>query len=99
MAHPTRLDYCQYLLSSPINYTLTHFADHSEGFNHDMINRYLSGDRIAPRLIWDHVNVAWLVLCVTTSDVPFSFGFDLSRLHIKQDDPFIKPNTDCWRTI
>ena len=28
MAKPTRLDYCQYLLSSPHNYTLTHFADH-----------------------------------------------------------------------
>lgn len=55
MAPPTRLDYCQYLLSSPINYTLTHFADHSEKFSHDMLNRYLCGDRIAPRLIWDHV--------------------------------------------
>ena len=48
MDKPTRLDYCQYLLSSPINYTLTHFADHSERFSHDMINRYLAGDRIAP---------------------------------------------------
>lgn len=55
MGKPTRLDYCQYLLSSPINYTLTHFADHSERFSHDMINRYLSGDRIAPRLVWEHV--------------------------------------------
>ena len=55
MDKPTRLDYCQYLLSSPTNYTLTHFADHSERFSHDMINRYLSGDRIAPRLVWEHV--------------------------------------------
>ena len=55
MDKPTRLDYCQYLLSSPINYTLTHFADHSERFSHDMINRYLAGDRIAPRLVWEHV--------------------------------------------
>ena len=41
MAKPTWLDYCQYLLSSPLNYTLTHFADHSEQFSHDMINRWL----------------------------------------------------------
>ncbi len=27
--------YCQYLLSSQINYTLTNFADHSKGINHD----------------------------------------------------------------
>lgn len=58
MNKPPRLDYCQYLLSSPINYTLTHFADHSAGFSHDMINRYLAGDRIAPRLVWEHVKSA-----------------------------------------
>ena len=43
MAKPTRLDYCQYLLRSPLNYTLTHFADHSDRFTHDMLNRYLGG--------------------------------------------------------
>ena len=51
----TRLDYCQFLLSSQINYTLTHFADHSEQFSHDAINRYIAGDRIPPRLVWENV--------------------------------------------
>ena len=55
MVRPTRLDYCQYLLSTPINYTLTHFADHSENFSHDQITRYLSGDRLTPRMLWEHV--------------------------------------------
>ena len=55
MAKPTRLDYCQYLLSSPLNYTLTHFADHSDKFTHDMLNRYLGGDRVSPRVIWENV--------------------------------------------
>ena len=55
MTQPTRLDYCQYLLSSSLNYTLTHFADHSQQFSHDMINRYLAGDRIPPRLVWENV--------------------------------------------
>jgi len=36
----TRLDYCQYLLVSQINFTLTHYADHTEKFSHDMANRY-----------------------------------------------------------
>jgi hypothetical protein len=35
--------------------TLTNFADHSENFSHDTINRYLRGERITPRLIWDNV--------------------------------------------
>ena len=55
MTKPTRLDYCQYLLSTPINYTLTHFADHSQGFSHDQINRYLANDRLRPRHVWEHV--------------------------------------------
>jgi len=51
----TRLDYCQFLLSSQINYTLTYFADHVDTWSHDMINRYLRGDRIPPRLVWENV--------------------------------------------
>jgi hypothetical protein len=51
----TRLAYCQYLLVSQINYTLTNFADHCDTFSHDAINRYLRGERITPRLIWDNV--------------------------------------------
>jgi len=52
----TRLDYCQYLLVSQINYTLTNFAEHSEKFSHDQINRYLRGERITPRLVWENVS-------------------------------------------
>jgi hypothetical protein len=55
MTKPTRLDYCQYLLSTPINYTLTHFADHCEAFSHDQINRYLAGNRLRPRYVWENV--------------------------------------------
>ena len=47
----TRLDYCQFLLSSQINYTLTYFAEHSRRFSHDLANRYLAGERITPRLL------------------------------------------------
>ena len=55
MVKPTRLDYCQYLLSTPINYTLTHFADHCDQFSHDQINRYLSGECLRPRYVWQNV--------------------------------------------
>ena len=51
----TRLDYCQYLLVSQINYTLTHFADHCAQYSHDAINRYVRGEQITPRLIWENV--------------------------------------------
>ena len=51
----TRLDYRQYLLVSQINYTLTNVADHCEKFSHDAINRYLRGERITPRLVWENM--------------------------------------------
>ena len=51
----TKLDYCQYLLSSPINYTITNLAEHAEGISHDTINRYLRGEKLTPRLLWENV--------------------------------------------
>ncbi len=51
----TKLDYCQYLLSSAINYTVTNLANHLEGISHDRINRYLRGKKLTPRLLWDNV--------------------------------------------
>jgi hypothetical protein len=57
----SRLDYCQYLLVSQINYTLTNFADHCERLSHDAVNRYLRGERITPRLIWDNVRAQLVV--------------------------------------
>ena len=51
----TRLDYCQFLLSSQVNYTLTHFAEHSRRFSHDLANHYLARERITPRLVWENV--------------------------------------------
>ena len=51
----TKLDYCQYLLSSPINYTLTNLADHLQSWSHDTLNRYLGGEKLTPRLLWEQV--------------------------------------------
>ena len=51
----TRLDYCQFLLSSQINYSLTYFAEHAKKWSHDTIGRYLKGEKITPRLVWEKV--------------------------------------------
>jgi hypothetical protein len=52
----SKLDYCQYLLSSQVNYTLTNLADHLQEFSHDTINRYLKGERLTPSLLWENVH-------------------------------------------
>jgi hypothetical protein len=82
----TRLDYCQYLLVSQINYTLTNFADHSEEFSHDAINRYLKGERITPRLVWDNVEGqiirtphGYIVFDDTVLDKNYSYAIELVR--------------------
>lgn len=66
---PTRLDYCQYLLVSPINHTLTNFADHTDNMSHDAINRFLREERMPPNLVWD--NVRELVKAVDDGCVVF----------------------------
>ncbi len=52
---PTRRDYCQFILSSQINYTQTYFADHHPHFSHDAINRYLQDDNVTPEELWNSV--------------------------------------------
>ena len=51
----TRLDYCQFLLVSQTNYTLTYFAEHSTGISHDGVKRYLEEDKLTARLVWENV--------------------------------------------
>lgn len=82
----TRLDDCQYLLISQINYTLANFADHSEKFSHDAINRYLRGERITPRLVWENVREqvvatpqGYVVFDDTVLDKNASFAIELVR--------------------
>jgi hypothetical protein len=82
----SRLDYCQYLLVSQINYTLTNFADHCERFSHDAVNRYLRGERITPRLVWDNVRAqvvvterGYVIFDDTVLDKNYSHAIELVR--------------------
>jgi hypothetical protein len=85
-AKVTRLDYCQYLLVSQLNYTLTNFADHCTQFSHDAINRYVRGEKITPRLVWDNVAPhliltprGYLIFDDTVLDKNYSFAIELVR--------------------
>jgi hypothetical protein len=82
----SRLDYCQYLLVSQINYTLTNFAEHSERFSHDALNRYLDGEKLSPKLTWENVQSqvvqspkGFLVFDDTVVDKNFSHTIELVR--------------------
>ena len=43
------------LLVSHINYMLANFAEHSEKFSHDALNRSLDGEKLSPKLTWENV--------------------------------------------
>ncbi len=82
----SKLDYCQYLLSSQVNYTLTHLADHLQRFSHDTINRYLSGQKLSPRLLWESVRDkvtlsqhAYVLFDDTVLDKSFGPKIELTR--------------------
>lgn len=47
--------YCQYLLSSQINYTCTNLADHLADLSHDDVSRFLKEEKLTPRMLWEKV--------------------------------------------
>lgn len=52
---PTSRDYCQFLMSTQVNYTQTNFSDHYSSFSHDAINRYLQDANLKPADVWNLV--------------------------------------------
>jgi hypothetical protein len=82
----SKLDYCQYLLSSQTNFTLTHLAEHLEQFSHDAINRYLSGEKLTPRMLWEQAKElivadsdGYLLFDDTVLDKRYSTAIELVR--------------------
>ena len=82
----SKLDYCQFLLSSQVNYTLTHLADHLQRFSHDTINRYLQGAKLRPRHLWEQVQPlldqhpqAFVIYDDTVLDKSFGAHIELVR--------------------
>ena len=82
----TKLDYCQFLLSSQVNYTLTHLADHLQQFSHDTINRYLRRAQLRPRHLWEQVapqleqdDAAYLLYDDTVLDKSFGPQIELVK--------------------
>jgi Transposase DDE domain len=50
----SRVDYCQFLLVSQVNYTMTYFATHSEQWSHDAVKRYLMNETLSGKEVWEH---------------------------------------------
>jgi hypothetical protein len=53
--HPLLVDYCHFLSASFHNFTQTYFADHTEKWSHDQLNRLLREERISAGDLWQSV--------------------------------------------
>jgi hypothetical protein len=81
-----QLDYCQYLLSSQNNYTVTNLAQHLENVSHDTINRYLRKENFTSDSLWKNVEKyiqtsqnAGIIFDDTVLDKRFSESIELVR--------------------
>lgn len=86
MSKLTHWDYCQFLLVSQTNYTQTYFADHSEQFSHDCINRLLRENKLAPLELRQSVRKelvlsenGYILFDDTVLDKSHSFAIELVR--------------------
>lgn len=80
-----KLNYCQYLLSSQINYTMTNLAEHLQKISHN-INYYLKNEKLTPRLLQDNVKDlivtdedAYIIFDDTVLDKIFSEEIEIVR--------------------
>lgn len=74
------------MLASQINYTRTNVADHTERFSHDAVKRYLAGEQLIPKLVWEKVKAqvslsqqGCLLFDDTVIDKRHSFASELVR--------------------
>jgi hypothetical protein len=69
-----------------MNFTLTNHAEHHAHFSHDAVNRYLRGDKLTSRLIWENVQSqvvlspqGYLIFDDSVLDKNFSHNIELVR--------------------
>ena len=80
------VDYCQYLLKSHTNFTVTNLANHLENISHDTINRYLRTESLNSEDLWRNVKEefvsdteAYLIFDDTVINKKYGYNIELTR--------------------
>ena len=76
------VDYCQYLLKSHTNFTITNLANHLENISHDTINRYLRTESLNSEDLWRNVKEEFVSAYSSRILVDRSSTLTLSELSI-----------------
>ena len=82
----TKRQYIEYLISTPINYTCSHLAEHLEGMSHDAVSDYLRRDKLTARHLWDLVapllkdsEAAYLIVDDSVQNKQYSHKIELVK--------------------
>lgn len=84
----TKEQYIEFLISTPINYTCTHLANHISGISHDSISDFLRNERITATSVWDaaktlidNTSESYLIIDDSVQEKPYARAIELVDLH------------------
>ena len=84
----TREQYIEFLISTPVNYTCTHLADHLSGISHDSITDFLKSQRLTAESVWtcaktliQDTEESFLIVDDSVQEKPYARAIELVYPH------------------
>jgi len=84
----TKEQYIEFLISTPLNYTCTHLADHLSGVSHDSITDFLNSQRLTADSIWtcaktliNDTDESFLIADDSVQEKPYAQAIELVYPH------------------
>lgn len=84
----TKEQYIEFLISTPVNYTCTHLADHLSGISHDSITDFLKSQRLTAESVWASAKLlikdteeSFLILDDSVQEKPYAKAIELVYPH------------------
>jgi hypothetical protein len=84
----TKEQYIEFLISTPVNYTCTHLADHLSGIPHDSITDFLKSQRLTAESVWmcaktliGDTEESFLIADDSVQEKPYARAIDLVYPH------------------
>jgi hypothetical protein len=84
----TKEQYIEFLISTPVNYTCTHLADHISGISHDSITDFLKSQRLTAESVWtcakiliDDTEESFLIADDSVQEKPYARAIELVYPH------------------
>lgn len=84
----TKEQYIEFIISTPVNYTCTHLADHLSGISHDSITDFLHNQRLTAQTVWSSAKhlihdteQSFLILDDSVQEKPHAKAIELVDRH------------------